>query len=279
MRCNVDVKYLGRAVAEEDLATALASQTDVSERPVKRPCLRKQSLQCKRVVRLLWHLLLRCEHAVRALEFYVGEYATKKSEPVKQVLPEMFKGLQRLEADLRKKQDLASKQAQMDEQEYRAYRCLARVLTSYNRCVSKSPCEMAKQLLFQSGSVSTHSAYTCFMRFALWAVRTMRMRDCECMGPALGTEGGEEHVPLDTILEEYSSLGGGDEETVPPDQTAQDAAGEALVADDAATVEARPAAKRQRKTSSQFVTTSQKDDYMHRGAEGAFATNGPAHVF
>ena len=87
----------------------------------------------------------------------------------------------------------------------------------------------------------------------------MRHRDCQCLGPALESEGSEEHVPLDNIVEECSGLGAADGEADPKQIAAQEPIC-TLRRGHAAAVEARPPAQRQRKTSSHFATAAQKDE-------------------
>ena len=71
----------------------------------------------------------------------------------------------------------------------------------------------------------------------------------------------------EAVVDEHSGFGTGEADMGATKEAVEaQAAGDPMAAATEA-VKAQPTAKRRKNTSSQFVTTSQKDDYMHRGME------------
>ena len=116
------------------------------------------------------------------VQFYTGEYASKKFEVARDLLPELYQGVARLKEQLGGK-DLggaaddavddsleAKSRRRLGEAQQRAHRVLTRLATSILRCVTKANGEMAYQLLYQQEAYLTYTGYQMFTRFLNYAV-------------------------------------------------------------------------------------------------------------
>ena len=115
---------------------------------------------------------------MKDVQHYVGEYAAKKFEVARNLLPELYRGLQRLQKERDQEKENASESnakhnPTVKSVQYRAYRTLVRMANSMNRCISKSQAEMSYQLLYESECFLTHQTYTLFMKFPIWAAWNM----------------------------------------------------------------------------------------------------------
>jgi hypothetical protein len=197
LRCNVDVKYLGRCPTDSDMKNLEEQikqdqqkkkdqqkekkklEESISGEAVEAPSTsdRKGQQEKKRfsffpkkkweswsaAKKALWSVVLDAERYMKDVQHYVGEYAAKKFEVARSLLPELHSGLRRLQNE-REQQDEAATTGRpnhtpnMTPVRYRAYRTLLRLANSMNRCISKSQAEMSYQLLYESECFLTRSS-------------------------------------------------------------------------------------------------------------------------
>lgn len=101
------------------------------------------------------------------VQFYTGEYASKKFEVSRNMLPELYTGVQKLEAEEQEREVPPGNQQ-------RALSILRRLAFGMQRCVAKSNGEMAYQILYQQEQFVTYSGYNMFFRFVPWAIMQLR---------------------------------------------------------------------------------------------------------
>jgi hypothetical protein len=103
LRCNVDVKYLGRCPTDSDMKTL---QEQISGEAVEAPSATDNKGQQKkkrfsflpdswtrsRAKMALWSVVLDAERYMKDVQHYVGEYAAKKFEVARSLLPELYRG-------------------------------------------------------------------------------------------------------------------------------------------------------------------------------------------
>jgi hypothetical protein len=116
MRCNVDVKFMGRGLSQELLDTLDELTAELSEepKPKKKRLSTKTKIKADRLAgmfairpndsqsrfkAIVIQLLLDTIRDQLDAQHYVGEYATKKFEVAKDLLPELYKGLLRLQTE------------------------------------------------------------------------------------------------------------------------------------------------------------------------------------
>ena len=88
LRCNCDVKYLGRGIDQEDFENLIkAHSTDI-----------------RSVVR---RVVVDMTRDMMDVQFYTGEYASKKFEVARDMLPELHQGLDRLKKQLEEEKEAA----------------------------------------------------------------------------------------------------------------------------------------------------------------------------
>ena len=196
------------------------------------------------------------------VQFYTGEYASKKFEVARDLLPELYQGLARLKEQLDGK-DLggaaddavddsleAKSRRRLGDAQQRAHRVLTRLATSMLRCVTKANGEMAYQLLYQQEAYLTYTGYQMFTRFLNYAVDHCRdaavqkakldFPDYRVVTVQVGEESGTELVALDAVATIAAT------EPDPEEEEGEAAA--------------------EQKEDKMFVSHNQKDDYLHRGA-------------
>jgi hypothetical protein len=117
MRCNVDVKAMARGLSVEilDALLLLAKDDAISHAAKKRRIEKKTNCaaeallkysgsKCKvehsRMKNMVIQVILETIRDQMDTQHYVGEYATKKFEVARDLLPELYKGLKRLERDI-----------------------------------------------------------------------------------------------------------------------------------------------------------------------------------
>ena len=196
------------------------------------------------------------------VQLYTGEYASKKFEVARDLLPELYQGLARLKEQLEGKEPggvvddgiadsvVAKAKRRLTEAQQRAHGVLTRLATSMLRCVTKANGEMAYQLLYQQEAYLTytgHQMFTGFLNFAVDhcrddAVQKARVDfpDYQVVTVQVGDEIGTELVALDTVSTIRAT-----------EADADDVEGQA------------PADRKEEK---RFVSHNQKDDYLHRGS-------------
>ena len=196
------------------------------------------------------------------VQFYTGEYASKKFEVARDLLPELYQGLARLKEQLEGKAPggvvddgiadsvVAKAKRRLTEAQQRAHRVLTRLATSMLRCVTKANGEMAYQLLYQQEAYLTYTGYQMFTGFLNFAVDHCRdevvqqarvdFPDYQVVTVQVGEEIGTELVALDTVAIIRAT-----------EADADDVEGQA------------PADRKEEK---KFVSHNQKDDYLHRGS-------------
>ena len=253
----------------------------------------------------LWQVVLDAERYMKDVQHYVGEYAAKKFEINRNLLPELHRGQQRLQKE-REQQEQAATASKpmhtpdMSDLKYRAYRTLLRLANSMNRCISKSQAEMSYQLLYESECFLTHQTYTVFMKYPIWAAWEERENDLphgkgdlirqtqEKMAQQLHKKAFDECSPEEKqeLTEEATKQVSADfntkvEEDVPlntlitssraaddetPDPNEQPAPDSSDSARASSAASPAPASSSNAATQS-FGTSpgNQKDDYMHRG--------------
>lgn len=195
------------------------------------------------------------------VQFYTGEYASKKFEVARDLLPELYLGLQRLQQQLDGKNagDVvedgidhsveAKSRRRLSEAQERAHRVLTRLATSMLRCVTKANGEMAYQLLYQQEAYLTYTGYQMFTGFLNFAVDRCRddavqmarldYPEYQVVTVQVGEESGTELVALDTVATM---------ETAEPNPDVEEEA------------------STEQKEEKMFVSHNQKDDYLHRGS-------------
>lgn len=194
------------------------------------------------------------------VQFYTGEYAAKKFEISRSLLPELFAGIQRLEQEETERRRQESENAaeaapaepgvRSQATQLRALSVLRRLAFGMQRCVAKSNGEMAYQLLFQQEQLVSYSGYNMFFRFVPYAMMKARQVALEAFSEswpdlrvvALETEQNPEgcEVPLQEVADVVEDTGVGD-----------------------------PVGKGRQQ--SQVVSYNQKDDYVHRGPSAVLA--------
>lgn len=81
LRCNCDVKYLGRGISEEDFENLVKAHS--------------QDIRS-----VLQRVVVDMTRDMMHVQFYTGEYASKKFEVARDMLPELHQGLDRLKKQL-----------------------------------------------------------------------------------------------------------------------------------------------------------------------------------
>ena len=261
MRCNVDVKYIGRAFNSDDLGRLNVETTsEPAEEPPQRRrrfgiSLDKSTGRTKQVALALQRLIVDMSRDQQDVQFYTGEYSAKKFEVSRNLLPELHAGVVRLEEEEAERADLEEPHVGNRE---RALSILRRLTFGMQRCVAKSNAEMAYQLLFQQEQLVTYTGYQMFFRFVAYAILRTR------------------HEALQAIVDARPDLRAVALDVVDND----DPAGEDLVpileigsvevldkdVDDAA----REDAEKHREQ--RVVSTNQKDDYLHRGSSALLSS-------
>ena len=222
MRCNVDVKFMGRGLSQELLDTLDELTAELSEepKPKKKRLSTKTQIKADRLAgmfairptdsqsrfkAIVIQLLLDTIRDQLDAQHYVGEYATKKFEVAKDLLPELYKGLLRLQTERQAAVNVptvldaphqidglepaVSSVAQAVEaapalavdapvvvkstaqtRQVRARQTLMRLATSMQRCLNKSNGEMTFHILFGSKAFLTFATHTMFSKFPTWAV-------------------------------------------------------------------------------------------------------------
>ncbi|CAE7487143.1 tkt, partial [Symbiodinium necroappetens] len=250
MRCNVDVKYLGRSLCSGDLEMLMAQ----GEHKCLDACLQRLIVDMFRDMQDNMALVR------NDVQFYTGEYAAKKFEISRSLLPELFAGIQRLEQEETERRRQESENAaeaapaepgvRSQATQLRALSVLRRLAFGMQRCVAKSNGEMAYQLLFQQEQLVSYSGYNMFFRFVPYAMMKARQVALEAFSEswpdlrvvALETEQNPEgcEVPLQEVADVVEDTGVGD-----------------------------PVGKGRQQ--SQVVSYNQKDDYVHRGPSAVLA--------
>ena len=139
LRCNVDVKYLGRGIATEDLKL-LATSDNV-----------------KRAATTLYQLLVDMTRDMQDVQWYTGEYAAKKFEVSKDMLPELYAGVKRLEEeDAQKPPQVSADRLPLTVTQGQALKILRRLAFAMQRCVSKANNELAYQVLYEQEQYVTY---------------------------------------------------------------------------------------------------------------------------
>ena len=188
--------------------------------------------------------------------FYVGEYAAKKFEISRSLLPELFAGVQRLEEEERERRRehastlLAEDSADVPEEPDRAstaqeqrQRCLSilrRLAFGMNRCICKSNGEMAYQLLYQQEQYGSFAGYNMIFRLVPYACREVASKAASLRAPHMQVD------PLDAPEEPDSG-------PMPVRELAELSESDEEGGQSKASARLRVA---------QF---NQKDDYLHRG--------------
>ena len=88
LRCNCDVKYLGRGIDQEDFENLIKAH----------------SADIRSVVR---RVVVDMTRDMMDVQFYTGEYASKKFEVARDMLPELHQGLDRLKKQLEEEKEAA----------------------------------------------------------------------------------------------------------------------------------------------------------------------------
>ena len=196
------------------------------------------------------------------VQFYTGEYASKKFELARDLLPEHHHGLARLKEQLDGKGPggvvddgiddsvQAKSKRRLSEAQQRAHRVLTRLATSMLRCVTKANGEMAYQLLYQQEAYLTYTGYQMFTGFLNFAVDHCRddavqkarvdFPKYQVVTVQVGDDFGTELVTLDTVA------------TITAAEPNPDDVGEEAPAE--------------HKEEKMFVSHNQKDDFLHRGS-------------
>ncbi|CAK9025806.1 unnamed protein product, partial [Durusdinium trenchii] len=100
MRCNVDVKYLGRGFCDADLQKLAANEEDGDgQGGDAQPPDGERKKKDKSLDARLHRVVVDMFRDMQDVQFYTGEYASKKFEVSRSLLPELFAGVQRLEAE------------------------------------------------------------------------------------------------------------------------------------------------------------------------------------
>ena len=302
MRCNVDVKYLGRAFDAADLEkvasevgglsaldpqalpdtdaepqqSTSASSVDVPmhdvnldsgdvddsmqvvrEQVKKRKTATMNALGPHKDTSQFSHtmerILIDMFRDMEDVQFYTGEYASKKFEVSRNLLPELYAGVQKLETEETERlqsasieEDATAPQAASSanlpggQQQHRALSILRRLAFGMQRCVAKSNGEMAYQLLYEQEQYVTFGGYNMFFRYIPYAIMQCRLQaltDASADHPECAVP------PLDVP---------------PPDAAA------ALPIQEVADIEEEVDGRVSKKQ--QLAHFNQKDDFLHRGS-------------
>ncbi|CAK9081626.1 unnamed protein product [Durusdinium trenchii] len=302
MRCNVDVKYLGRAFDAADLEkvasevgglsaldpqalpdtdaepqqSTSASSVDVPmhdvnldsgdvddsmqvvrEQVKKRKTATVNALGPHKDTSQFSHtmerILIDMFRDMEDVQFYTGEYASKKFEVSRNLLPELYAGVQKLETEETERlqsasiaEDATAPQAASSanlpggQQQHRALSILRRLAFGMQRCVAKSNGEMAYQLLYEQEQYVTFGGYNMFFRYIPYAIMQRRLQaltDASADHPECAVP------PLDVP---------------PPDAAA------ALPIQEVADIEEEVDGRGSKKQ--QLAHFNQKDDFLHRGS-------------
>ena len=302
MRCNVDVKYLGRAFDAADLEkvasevgglsaldpqalpdtdaepqqSTSASSVDVPmhdvnldsgdvddsmqvvrEQVKKRKTATMNALGPHKDTSQFSHtmerILIDMFRDMEDVQFYTGEYASKKFEVSRNLLPELYAGVQKLETEETERlqsasieEDATAPQAASSanlpggQQQHRALSILRRLAFGMQRCVAKSNGEMAYQLLYEQEQYVTFGGYNMFFRYIPYAIMQCRLQaltDASADHPECAVP------PLDVP---------------PPDAAA------ALPIQEVADIEEEVDGRGSKKQ--QLAHFNQKDDFLHRGS-------------
>ncbi|CAK9076369.1 unnamed protein product [Durusdinium trenchii] len=109
MRCNVDVKYLGRGFCDADLQKLAANEEDGDgQGGDAQPPDGERKKKDKSLDARLHRVVVDMFRDMQDVQFYTGEYASKKFEVSRSLLPELFAGVQRLEAEEAQRQAAVS---------------------------------------------------------------------------------------------------------------------------------------------------------------------------
>ena len=263
MRCNVDVKYIGRAFNSDDLSRLNAADTAASE-PVEGPaqrrrrlatCLDKSTGKTKQIAVALQRLIVDMSRDLQDVQFYTGEYSAKKGEVSRSLLPELHAGVVRLEQEEAERVDVEEPHVGNRE---RALSILRRLTFGMQRCVAKSNGEMAYQLLFQQEQLVTYAGYQMFFRFVAYAI--LRSRH-EALQAIVAARPDLRAVALD-VVDNDDPAG---EDLVPILEI-----GSVEVLDKDVDDAAREDAEKHREQ--RVVSTNQKDDYLHRGSSALLSS-------
>ncbi|CAK9066078.1 unnamed protein product, partial [Durusdinium trenchii] len=244
MRCNVDVKYLGRGFCDADLQKLAANEEDGDgQGGDAQPPDGERKKKDKSLDARLHRVVVDMFRDMQDVQFYTGEYASKKFEVSRSLLPELFAGVQRLEAEeaapVPEAAPLPAEVARL-----RALSLLRRLAFGMQRCVAKSNGEMAYQLLFQQEQLVSYSGYNMFFRFvpyAMFRCRAVALDAAAASAPHLKV------LPLEPVEAEET-------DAIPVQEVAEVFDEEDLTESGIPTGGTR------------VVSHNQKDDYLHRGA-------------
>ena len=236
LRCNVDVKYLGRGIAAGDLE--LFAKGD----------------NAKRAATALYQLLVDMTRDMQDVQWYTGEYAAKKFELSRDMLPELYAGMKRLEQeDAQKPPQVSADRLPLTVTQGQALKILRRLAFALQRCVSKANNELAYQVLYEQEQYVTYQTYDVFMGFvymAIHAARMMELQELKNQRPALQVRSLAQTDSSTTEEEQWVSL---------------DIMAEVEVLEDSAMEAAAEQGPKQHARA--FVTgANQKDDFLHRGS-------------
>ena len=236
LRCNVDVKYLGRGIAAGDLE--LFAKGD----------------NAKRAATASYQLLVDMTRDMQDVQWYTGEYAAKKFELSRDMLPELYAGMKRLEQeDAQKPAQVSADRLPLTVTQGQALKILRRLAFAMQRCVSKANNELAYQVLYEQEQYVTYQTYDVFMGFvymAIHAARMMELQELKNQHPALQVRSLAQTDSSTTEEEQWVSL---------------DIMAEVEVLEDSAMEAAAEQGPKQHARA--FVTgANQKDDFLHRGS-------------
>ena len=237
LRCNVDVKYLGRGIATEDLE------------------LLGQSIDAKRAATTLYQLLVDMTRDMQDVQWYTGEYAAKKFELSRDMLPELYAGVKRLEEeDAQRPPQVSADRLPLTVTQGQALKILRRLAFAMQRCVSKANNELAYQVLYEQEQYVTYQTYDVFMGYVYMSMhdaRRMELEELKNQHPNLVVRSLLVQTDSQTTEEEqWVSL-----DTMAEVEVLQDSVMEAA------------AAQGPKQHGHAIVTgANQKDDFLHRGS-------------
>ena len=308
-RCNVDVKYLGRCIGNtcwesvlEQTTTGTPTQEldNVAVKKMRRTLPSLVSAGCignSRLKEHIWQLILETERDMKCVQHYTGEYATKKFEVARELLPQFYRSLQFLFEEKERRSPQKAKLGPLSETQYGAYRTLLRLATAMNRCLSKSRAEMCYQLLYESECFMSHTTYTLFMKFPIWAMsecfrvsnHSAEFRKVIELGKESVKDLARPHddVTHEEILRLQSAVADGVHAEAFLERTKSETQGdpydkvgldtileECSAASDEHHTSGQQDEDKEKQTASQFITSNQKDDYIHRGNAAVFQNMG-----
>ncbi|CAK9096081.1 Transketolase, partial [Durusdinium trenchii] len=254
MRCNVDVKYLGRGFCDADLQKLAANEEDGDgQGGDAQPPDGERKKKDKSLDARLHRVVVDMFRDMQDVQFYTGEYASKKFEVSRSLLPELFAGVQRLEAEEAQRQAAPVPEAAplpAEVARLRALSLLRRLAFGMQRCVAKSNGEMAYQLLFQQEQLVSYSGYNMFFRFvpyAMFRCRAVALDAAAASAPHLKV------LPLEPVEAEET-------DAIPVQEVAEVFDEEDLTESGIPTGGTR------------VVSHNQKDDYLHRGASAVMTS-------